>query len=71
MRFHHSKCKVLMVFKINPPLINILPFVQFYYTKNKKIPDYFNTEKDLGVTINRTLNLLSMQISFTAKPTNV
>ena len=56
MRFHPSKCKVLMVSKINPPLIDILPFVQFYYTMEKKILDYVNSEKDLGVTMNRTLN---------------
>ena len=56
MRFHPSKCKVLMVSKFNPPLIDILPFVQFYYTMDNKILDYVSSERDLGVIMNRTLN---------------
>ena len=32
MKFHLSKCKVLMVSKLSPPLIDVLPCVQFMYT---------------------------------------
>ena len=31
MKFHPSKCKVLMVSKFSSPLLDILPFVQFFY----------------------------------------
>ena len=56
MRFHPSKCKVLMVSKIDPPLIDVLPFVKFYCTMGKKILHYVRSKKDLGITMNRTLN---------------
>ena len=56
MKFHPSKCKVLMVSKFNPPLINDLPFVQFYYKMGNDLLNYAESEKDLGITINRTLN---------------
>ena len=56
MKFHPSKCKVLMVSKFNPPLIDVLPFVQFYYTMENKILDYVSSERDLGVIMNQTLN---------------
>ena len=56
MKFHPSKCKVLMVSKFNPPLINDLPFVQFYYKMGSDLLNYAESEKDLGITINRTLN---------------
>ena len=36
-----------MVSKIYPPLIDILPFVKFDYTMEKKILDYVSSEKDL------------------------
>ena len=56
MRFHSSKCKVLMVSRFYPPLIDVLPFVQFYYTMDNSVLDYVSSEKDLGVIINKTLN---------------
>ena len=56
MRFHPSKCKVLMVSRFNPPLIDVLPFVQFFYTMGNNVLDYVSSEKDLGITMNRTLN---------------
>ena len=56
MKFHPSKCKVLMVSKHLPPFLNILPFIQFHYTMSDKILDYVDSEKDLGIDLNRTLN---------------
>ena len=56
MKFHPSKCKVLMVSKHPPPFLNILPFIQFQYTKSDKILDYVDSDKDLGIDMNRTLN---------------
>ena len=31
MKFHPSKCKVLMVSRFNPPLVDVLPCIQFFY----------------------------------------
>ena len=56
MKFHPSKCKVLMVSKLSPPLIDVLPCVQFMYTMKDTLLDYVPSEKDLGITVNRTLN---------------
>ena len=59
MKFHPSKCKVLMVSKFSPPppsLLDILPFVQFFYKIGDSILEYTETEKDLGILMNRTLN---------------
>ena len=56
MKFHSSKCKVLMVSKFSPPLLDILPFVQFFYKMGDSILEYTETEKDLGILLNRTLN---------------
>ena len=56
MKFHPSKCKVLMVNKSKLPLLNILPFVQFHYSMGKDLLDYCDSEKDLGIHVNGTLN---------------
>ena len=32
MKFHPSKCKVLMISRFNPPLLDVLPCVQFFYS---------------------------------------
>ena len=56
MKFHPSKCKVLMVSKLNPPFIDVLPCIQYFYTLGNTLLDYTQSEKDLGITINRTLN---------------
>ena len=58
MKFHPSKCKVLMVSKFSPPppLLDILPFVQFFYKMGDSILEYTETEMDLGILMNRTLN---------------
>ena len=56
MRFHPSKCKVLMVSSFNPPLIDILPEIQFHYSMGEELLDYVDSEKDLGILINGVLN---------------
>ena len=56
MKFHPSKCKVLMVSKFSPLLLDILPFVQFVYKMGDSILEYTETEKDLSILMNRTLN---------------
>ena len=56
MKFHSSKCKVLMVSNSSPPLIGILPQIQYYYTMDSEILDYCDTEKDLGIHMNSNLN---------------
>ena len=52
MNFHPSKCKILMVSKFSPPLINELPCVQYFYTMGNNLLDYVVSEKDLGITMN-------------------
>ena len=56
MKFHASKCKVLMVSKFSPLLLDILPFVQFFYKMGDSILENTETEKDLGILMNRTFN---------------
>jgi len=46
----------LMVSKFNPPLIGVLPFIQFYFTMGGDLLQYTDTEKDPGITMVRTLN---------------
>jgi hypothetical protein len=56
MNFHPQKCKVVSVANRPPPLLGILPNVQFFYSLGGNILDYVDGEKDLGVDINPTLN---------------
>ena len=56
MKFHPSKCKVLMVSRLNPPLLDVLPFIQFFYYLGSSLLDYVDSEKDLGIIMNRTQN---------------
>ena len=56
MNFHPSKCKVLSICKVNPPLVDVLPCIQYFYSMGSALLDYLDSEKDLGVWINRTLN---------------
>ena len=56
MNFHPSKTKVLMVSKYKPPLVDILPFIQYHYKMGNNILEYVNSQKDLGVVMNNTLN---------------
>ena len=56
MNFHPQKCKVVSVANRPPPLLGILPNVQYFYFLGDVILEYVDSEKDLGVDINPTLN---------------
>ena len=56
MNFHPQKCKVVSVSHREPPLLGILPFIQYYYSLGECLLDYADNEKDLGVIINKKLN---------------
>ena len=56
MKFHPHKCKVLSVSNSMPPLLGILPYIQFIYQIGESPLDYVESEKDLGVDINPKLN---------------
>ena len=56
MNFHPNKCKVLSIAKSLPPLLGILPNIQYFYTLGNIPLDYVDSEKDLGVTINTKLD---------------
>ena len=65
--FHLSKIKVLMVSKFRPPLMDILPLVQLYYHMVEHVLDNVNSQKDLGVLINSTLNFTEQALSLYSK----
>ena len=56
MVFHPNKCKVLSVARQPPPLMGILPDIQFSYQLGENLLDYTESEKDLGVDITTKLN---------------
>jgi len=56
MKFHPQKCKVVSVAHRLPPLLGILPFIQYIYFLGEIPLDYAENEKDLGVDINSKLN---------------
>ena len=56
MKFHPNKCKVLSVANNAPPLLGILPNIQFIYFLGEIPLDYTESELDLGVNINPKLN---------------
>ena len=56
MNFHPRKCKVLSVATKTPPLLGILPGIQFIYCLGENPLDYIDSEKDLGIHITPNLN---------------
>ena len=56
MNFHPKKCKVVSIERNPPPLLGILPNIQYIYSLGDNFLDYADTEKDLGVFINSKLN---------------
>ena len=57
MNFHPDKCKALMISNSRMPLLDILPEIQYFYSMGpNEIIDYCDSEKDLGIHINGTLN---------------
>ena len=51
MQFHAQKCEVLSINHFHDNLFSKLPFFLFPYEMNFAIMDYFEEEKDLGITI--------------------
>ena len=51
MRFNAQKCKVLFINHFHNNLFSELPLFLFPYEINNAIMDYFEEEKDLGITI--------------------
>ena len=62
-----SKCKVLSISKVKPPLAEILPCIQHFYTMSNVLLDYTESEKDLGIIMNSTLNFNEQAESLYAK----
>ena len=56
MQFHPNKCKVVSIAHRTPPLLGILPNIQYFYSLGNNTLDYVTNEKDLGVDINSNLN---------------
>ena len=56
MKFHPQKCKVVSIAHHPPPLMGILPDIQYFYALGESPLDYADSEKDLGVDINTKLN---------------
>ena len=55
MNFHPQKCKVLSI-KHRPSPLAMLPFVAYHYNLAENILEYADSEKDLGVHINKNFN---------------
>ena len=56
MRFHSQKCKVVSIANRLPPLLGILPNIQYFYSLGGNPLEYVERERDLGVDINSKLN---------------
>ena len=56
MNFHPQKCKVVSITHRPPPLLGILPCLQYFYVLGDNPLDYVESEKDLGVDINSNFN---------------
>ena len=56
MSFHPQKCKVVSVAHRLPPLLGILPNIQYFYMLGENTLEYADNERDLGVDINTKLN---------------
>ena len=57
MKFHPSKSKVLSISLFRPPLVDILPNIQYFYSMGRFVLDFVSSEKDLGILMNSTLNI--------------
>ena len=57
MNFHPKKCKVLSVARSSrsEPILNMLPFMTYYYSLNNTELEYVDSEKDLGVIVTTKL----------------
>ena len=55
MNFHPNKCKVVSI-KHRPSPLAMLPFVAYHYYLSDNMLSYADSERDLGVYINKTFN---------------
>ena len=53
MKFHPDKCKVVTI-KHRPSPLAMLPFVAYHYHLGENLLSYADSEKDLGVHINKS-----------------
>ena len=53
MKFHPDKCKVVTI-KHRPSPLAMLPFVAYHYHLGENLISYADSEKDLGVHINKS-----------------
>ena len=53
MKFHPDKCKVVTI-KHRPSPLAMLPFVAYHYHLGENLLSYADSEKDLGVLVNKS-----------------
>ena len=56
MHFHPQKCKAISVNNRSSPLLGVLPNIQYYYSLGNVTLSFVDSEKDLGVHINKKIN---------------
>ena len=55
MKFNPDKCKVVTI-KHRPSPLAMLPFVAYHYHLGENLLSYADSEKDLGVLVNKSFN---------------
>ena len=55
MMFHPDKCKVVTI-KHKPSPLSMLPFVAYHYHLAENLLSYADSERDLGVHVNKSFN---------------
>ena len=55
MMFHPDKCKVVII-KHKPSPLAMLPFVAYHYHLAENLLSYADSERDLGVHVNKRFN---------------
>ena len=67
MKFHPDKCKVVTN-KHRPSPLAMLPFVAYHYHLGENLLSYADSEKDLGVLVNKSFNFNEQCGSETKSP---
>ena len=55
MKFHPDECKIVTI-KHRPSPLAMLPFVAYQYQLAETLLSYADSEKDLGVHVNKSFN---------------
>ena len=59
MKFNPDiKCKVVTI-EHRPSLLAMLPFVAYHYHLGENLLSYADSEKDLGVLVNKSFNFMN------------